>query len=91
MNYDLLMNERLERFKQILNVLPQPFEIPAELLVLSAGEFASPWSYRHVQMPGQTMYFIFQKAGFTDARPLVWECADRELNKIMQDHFDRAA
>ena len=42
MSYDRLMNERLDRFKHILNILPGTAEIPAELLVLSAGEQASP-------------------------------------------------
>lgn len=91
MNYDLLMNERLDRFKHILNILPGTTEIPAELLVLSAGEQASPWSYRHVEMPGRTIYFIFIKAGFADARTPVWECVDRELNEVMQNHLKHAA
>ncbi len=91
MSYDFLMQERLERFKQVLLVLPDLKDIPTELLILSAGASASKWSYRHYFMVGVTYHFIFRKAGLTDGQEQLWECVDRELNEAMEMHFKRSA
>ncbi|RFZ91243.1 hypothetical protein D0C36_20110 [Mucilaginibacter conchicola] len=85
MTYDLLMQERIDRFGAILNIIPLPGEIPGELLILSAGEQPGLWSYRHLPTKGTTIYFIFRKQGYSDGRPAGWECLDRELNELMKD------
>lgn len=91
MGYDKLMMARLDRFRILLGILPAIDEIPAELLVLSAGSERGNWSYRHVDMPGKTMYFIFRKAGYCDGLATVWECVDRELDEVMKEHLGSAA
>ncbi|MBL4676492.1 MAG: hypothetical protein JKY70_09860 [Mucilaginibacter sp.] len=89
MSYDLLMQERLDRFRRLLNILPLPEEVPGELLILSAGNAAGNWSYRHVLTEGRTIYFIFRKAGYTDGRIAEWECVDRELDEVMKKNKSR--
>lgn len=79
-----LMQERLDRFIEILKIMPAPQEIPGELLILSAGDKTGNWSYRHVMMKGETIYFIFRKAGYADGHLPGWECVDRELNEVMK-------
>lgn len=87
MNYDTLLQQRMDRFFELLQYLPAPADIPAELLVLSAGDTKARWSHRHVAMPGATQYFIFRKAGLADGLQQSWECVDRELNEAMQSRL----
>lgn len=91
MGYDKLMMARLERFRKLLDILPATDEIPAELMILSAGAEPGNWSYRHIKMPGETMYFIFRKAGYCDGEKTVWECVDRELDEVMKEQLGSAA
>lgn len=83
-NYSLLMEQRLACFREILKALPEPRELPAELLIMSGGERTGHWSYRHVFTTGDTLHFIFRKAGLADGKAIYWECVDRELDELMQ-------
>ncbi|TSJ36466.1 hypothetical protein FO440_21780 [Mucilaginibacter corticis] len=87
MGYDKLMLTRLDHFRAVLGILPGTAEIAAELLILSAGSERGGWSYRHLDMPGETLYFIFRKAGYSDGLAAVWECVDRDLDKIMKEQL----
>lgn len=91
MGFDKLMMTRLDHFRGVLGILPEPAEIPAELLILSAGSERGSWSYRHLDMPGETLYFIFRKAGYCDGHKTVWECVDRELDEVMKAQLGSAA
>lgn len=87
MNYSRLMGERVASFLVVYAALPLPGEIPAELLVMSAGHTKGHFSFRHVFTTGETVYFIFRKAGLADGLQAVWECADRELELLARERL----
>ncbi|MBE9666782.1 hypothetical protein [Mucilaginibacter boryungensis] len=89
-NYSQLMGERVASFLQVYAALPLPKEIPAELLVMSAGYQKGNFSFRHVFTEGETVYFIFRKAGLTDGLQAAWECVDRELELLAKEHLVNA-
>lgn len=86
-NYSQLMGERVASFLRVYAALPLPKEIPAELLVMSAGSQKGNFSFHHVFTEGETVYFIFRKAGLTDGLQATWECVDRELELLAKEQL----